>query len=86
MLSQIIDVIKFETGNLAYITGGQNCGRIGIITHKEKKTGSFDIVHVEDSVAHSFATIMSNVFPIGKGKQAWISLPRGKGVRWGRKA
>jgi small subunit ribosomal protein S4e len=66
---------------LAYITGGQNCGRIGIITHKEKHPGSFDIVHVKDSVGHSFATRLSNVFPIGKGKQAWISLPRGKGVR-----
>lgn len=78
---KILDFIKFEPGNLAYITGGQNCGRIGIITHKEKHPGSFDIVHVKDSVGHSFATRLSNVFPVGKGKQAWISLPRGKGVR-----
>jgi len=78
---KMTDFIKFEPGNLAYITGGQNCGRIGIITHREKHPGSFDIVHVKDSVGHSFATRMSNVFPIGKGKQAWVSLPRGKGVR-----
>jgi len=78
---KILDHIKFEPGNLAYITGGQNCGRIGIITHKEKHPGSFDIVHVKDSVGHSFATRLSNVFPIGKGKQSWINLPRGKGVR-----
>jgi len=78
---KILDFMKFEPGNLAYITGGQNCGRIGIITNKEKHPGSFDIVHVKDSLGHSFATRLNNVFPVGKGKQAWISLPRGKGVR-----
>jgi small subunit ribosomal protein S4e len=78
---KILDFIKFEPGNIAYITGGQNCGRIGIITNKERHPGSFDIVHVKDSVGHSFATRLSNVFPIGKGKQPWITLPRGKGVR-----
>merc|ERR1711976_1118104 len=79
--NKAVDYIKFEPGNLAYITGGQDCGRIGIITHKEKRPGSFDIVHVKDSVGHSFATRLTNVFPIGKGKQAWVSLPKGKGVR-----
>ena len=78
---KILDFIKFEPGNQVYITGGQNCGRIGIITHKDKHPGSFDIVHVKDSVGHSFATRLSNVFVVGKGKQSWISLPRGKGVR-----
>ncbi len=38
------------------ITGGRNLGRVGIVTHRERHPGSFDIVHVRDAVGHTFAT------------------------------
>ena len=38
------------------ITGGHNLGRVGVIQHREKHPGSFDIVHVKDAVGHTFAT------------------------------
>ena len=41
----------------------------------------FDIVHVKDAAGNQFATRLSNVFIIGKGTKAYISLPRQKGVR-----
>jgi len=72
---------KFEVGNIAYITGGRNTGRIGVITHRDRHHGGFDIVHIKDSVGHSFATRLSNVFVIGEGTKAWISIPKGKGVK-----
>ncbi|GFR80124.1 40S ribosomal protein S4 [Elysia marginata] len=75
------DYIKFDTGNLVMITGGHNLGRVGTITHRERHPGSFDIVHVKDAMGHTFATRLSYVFVIGKGNKAWISLPRGKGVK-----
>ena len=78
---KITEFIKFETGNIAYITGGRNMGRIGTITHREKHLGGFDIVHVKDAVDRTFATRLSNVFTIGQNNKAWISLPRGKGVK-----
>ncbi len=53
---KIRDFIKFDVGNLCMLTGGHNNGRVGIITHKEKHRGSFDIVHVKDAAGHSFAT------------------------------
>ncbi|PAA52138.1 hypothetical protein BOX15_Mlig022952g1 [Macrostomum lignano] len=77
---KIIDFVKFEPGNLCMITGGANTGRVGVITHKERHP-DFDIVHVKDSLGHTFATRESNVFVIGKGNQPWVSLPRGKGVK-----
>lgn len=43
-------------GNLAMVTGGHNLGRVGTITHREKHPGSFDIVHIKDTLGHSFAT------------------------------
>merc|ERR1712094_103308 len=74
--------LKFETGATAAITRGQNQGRVGVITGREKHIGSFEIVHVKDSKGRSFATRISNVFVIaGKDDEADISLPRGKGVR-----
>lgn len=54
--SKILDHIKFEVGNLCMITGGHNLGRVGIITSRERHPGSFDIVHVKDSLGHVFAT------------------------------
>lgn len=53
---KIVDFIKFETGNLCMVTGGHNLGRVGVITSRERHPGSFDIVHVRDSLGHSFAT------------------------------
>jgi small subunit ribosomal protein S4e len=78
---KISDFIKFETGNLAFITGGRNMGRIGVITHRERHHGGFDIVHVKDALDRQFATRLTNVFVIGQGSKPWISLPKGKGVK-----
>ncbi|KAK3090291.1 hypothetical protein FSP39_010674 [Pinctada imbricata] len=82
---KIKDFIKFDSGNLCMITGGHNLGRVGVIQHRERHPGSFDIVHVKDALGHTFATrqvsLLSYVFVIGKGNKPWISLPRGKGVK-----
>jgi len=75
------EFIKFEAGNLCCITGGHNVGRVGVITHRERHHGGFDIIHVKDSLERTFATRSSNVFVIGNGNQTWISLPKGKGVK-----
>jgi len=63
----------FVTGQICMITGGHNLGRVGIIMHRERHPGSFDIVHVKDSQGHTFATRLSNVFVIG---QVWSCAGR----------
>lgn len=77
---KITDFIRFDTGVIAMVTGGRNMGRVGVITHRERHDGGFNIVHVKDAIDNSFATRESNVFIIGKEKP-WISLPKGKGVK-----
>ncbi|KAI7883862.1 40S ribosomal protein S4-A [Lichtheimia hyalospora FSU 10163] len=79
--NKITDFIKFDIGNVCMVTGGRNIGRVGIITHREKHIGGFEIVHVKDSLDRVFATRISNVFVIGAGNKPWISLPKGKGVK-----
>ena len=54
--SKITGIIKFDTGNLVMITGGRNMGRVGVIVHREKHIGDFDIVHVKDALDRTFAT------------------------------
>jgi small subunit ribosomal protein S4e len=78
---KIDEFIKFDSGNICMVTGGHNLGRVGLVTHRERHPGSFDIVHIKDSLGHTFATRLNNVFIIGKGNKPWISLPRGKGIR-----
>ena len=80
-LHQMIEFVKFETGNLAMINGGKNTGRIGVIVSRERHQGSFDIVHLKDSAGHLFATRLGNVFVIGQGNRPMVSLPKRKGIK-----
>jgi len=78
--------VKFEAGNIAYVVRGKNHGRIGIISKIEKHPGAFDVVHLievtkKGRVPKPFTTRIDNVFCIGKGEKAWISLPKDAGVR-----
>jgi small subunit ribosomal protein S4e len=79
--NKIVDFVKFDVGNLVTIVGGRNLGRVGVITHRERHPGSFDIVHVRDAAGQTFATRLNNVFVIGKGTKSLVSLPAGKGVK-----
>ena len=56
VLQRSLIVAALCPGNLAMVTGGHNLGRVGTITHREKHPGSFDIVHIKDTLGHSFAT------------------------------
>jgi len=77
---KVTDFIRFDTGVIAMATGGRNMGRVGVITHRERHDGGFNIVHIKDALDNEFATRESNVFVIGQEKP-WISLPKGKGVK-----
>lgn len=53
---KVTDFVKFDAGNLVMITSGRNIGRVGVLGHRERHPGSFDIVHVKDSSGNSFTT------------------------------
>lgn len=78
---KILDHVKFEVGNTVMVAGGNSVGRVGTILHRERHPGSFEIIHIKDAVGHTFATRLANVFVIGKGNKAWISLPKGGGIK-----
>jgi small subunit ribosomal protein S4e len=77
---KVQDFVKFETGNLVYCIQGNNIGRIGVLTSRDRHMGGFDIVHIRDARGSSFATRLSNIFTIGKGKAPLISLPKDAGI------
>jgi len=77
---KVLDHIKFETGNLVMVTNGNNIGRVGVLTSRDRHLGGFDIVHIRDSRGHTFATRIGNVSIIGKGKNPLIALPKEKGI------
>ncbi|PVU98568.1 hypothetical protein BB559_001464 [Furculomyces boomerangus] len=78
---KIVDHVKMEVGNVAMVTGGRSMGRVGVITHRERHHGGFDIVNLKDSTGHTFATRLTNVFVIGEGSKSMISLPKNKGIK-----
>lgn len=75
------DIYKFEMGATVMVTKGHNAGRVGQLVHVEKHDGSFSIVTVKDKKGNSFATRQSNVFIIGGGDHAQVSLPKGRGIK-----
>lgn len=77
---KIVDFVRFDSGVVCMVTGGRNMGRVGVVTHRERHDGGFNVVHVKDAIDNTFATRESNVFVIGQEKP-WISLPKGKGVK-----
>ncbi|EEB09145.1 40S ribosomal protein S4 [Schizosaccharomyces japonicus yFS275] len=79
--NKIESFVKFDTSSMVMVTGGRNMGRVGVVTHRERHEGSFEIVHIKDALDREFATRLSNVFVIGEAGKAWISLPKGKGVK-----
>lgn len=76
--NQISEWFKNEPGHLAYITGGNNVGRVAQVLHVERHLGSIDIVHLKDGNGKTFSTRSANVFIIGNKKPS-ITLPEGDG-------
>lgn len=75
------DIIKFAAGATVTVTKGRNCGRVGELLHVEKHPGSFDIVFIKDKTGKEFSTRLANVFAIGTEGAAWVSLPKGNGIK-----
>jgi len=78
---KMLDFVKFEIGNMAMTSAGNNMGRVGTVVSREKHPGSFDIVHVKDSAGHTWTTRLQNVFIVGPGNKPWVSLPKGNGIK-----
>jgi small subunit ribosomal protein S4e len=53
---KVLEFFKCEPGNLVFVTGGNNIGRVGLMLHRERHLGSFDIVHVKDANGKLFST------------------------------
>lgn len=81
--SKITDFIKMENGNLGLVTRGANTGRIGVIEHIDVRDGAQNIVQLKDKRGHGFATLIDNVFVIGKGSNSVVDLPLQKGIKLG---
>lgn len=79
--SKVVGHYTFEAGQVSMITRGANVGRVGEIISIEKHPGSNEIVHLRDKKGNNFATRVENVFVIGQGKDAAVSLPKRKGIQ-----
>lgn len=78
---EIVSHFKQEVGNIALAIGGNNKGRIGIVTTIVRKPGKMDVITLKDANGSVFTTRLANIFIIGSGKKTSISLPKGKGLK-----
>ena len=79
---KIVDFIKLEMGKLCFVNRGQNTGRIGVLIHREKHMGSFDIAKLKDAKGNVFAVRLEACFVIGEGEgKSRVALPKRNGVK-----
>ncbi|KAK1333057.1 LOW QUALITY PROTEIN: hypothetical protein QTO34_006590, partial [Cnephaeus nilssonii] len=81
---QNTDFIKFDTGNLCMVTGGANLGRTGMITNPRETPWVFWYSSCERCQCNSFATQLSNIFVISKGKKTTTNKQTWKPFLMGR--
>jgi len=79
--NKVLEIIKFDVGQLVLITSGRNRGRVGVLQSREQHPGSFEIIYVKDSVGHLFATRLAAAFVIGNDTTPAIKLPKGRGIK-----
>merc|ERR1712222_26194 len=72
---------RMKQGNVCMLTGGNNKGRVGIVTNIMAKPGKINVVTCTDVNDIKFTTRLGNVFIIGNGDKAEITLPKDKGVK-----
>lgn len=53
---KILEHVSFEVGKMAYVTAGNNCGRIGTIKEIKKYDGSHNMITLEDEQGSTFIT------------------------------
>jgi len=79
---KIAEHIKLDNGKLCFVNKGRNTGRIGVLVHRERHLGSFDIAKLQDAAGNVFAVRLGAVFVIGDGlEKSRVTLPRGNGVK-----
>ena len=79
---KVTEFVKFDVGALIMVTKGRNTGRVGVIVHREKHQGSFEIIQVRDATGQTFATRLSSVFVIGENEASpLISIPKSGGIK-----
>ena len=78
---EVLDFYQMKVGNLAYISDGNNRGRVGRIVSIKQFPGSNDLVTLQDAKKRVFTTKIWYVFVIGKGEKAEIRLPKRRGLK-----
>ena len=79
---KVLEVLPLVVGATCMVFKGRNTGRVGVLVHRERHLGSFDIAQLKDAKGHTFAVRLGAVFVVSQvGQPAQISLPKGDGVK-----
>jgi small subunit ribosomal protein S4e len=79
---KIVDFLKLDMGKLCFVNKGQNTGRIGVLIHRERHLGSFDIAKLRDAKGNVFAVRLDACFVVGEGEgKSRVALPTRNGVK-----
>lgn len=79
---KVIDFIPFGTDKVAFVTSGENMGRVGVIQHIKEEDSGDSIITVEDFSEKVFTVRSKSLIIIGNNEEdLLISLPSQRGIR-----
>ncbi|KAF9762109.1 40S ribosomal protein S4 [Nosema granulosis] len=79
---KVVDFISFGADKIAFVTQGENMGRVGVIKHIKEVDYSDSIITVEDFAQKVFTVPSKALVIIGNTEEDLIiSLPSQRGIR-----
>lgn len=79
--SKVCGHIKFEADKIAFVFGGSNMGRIGVIKRMEKLGDGKTYLHLADANGKNFTVLESKSMVIGDKDSLWMSLDESAGIK-----
>lgn len=78
---KVVEYLKFEPGNVAFVYSGSNTGRVGVIKRIEKLRNGDANVYLEDANAKAFTVMQSRAMVIGTAGGLLITLDEQAGIK-----
>lgn len=79
--NKVVDYLRFEADKIAFVFGGSNTGRVGVIKRIEKLRDGKTFVYLTDANEKNFTVLESKAIVIGDKSSLWMSLDEQAGIR-----
>lgn len=79
--NRVVDSIKLGADKIAFVYGGSNMGRVGVIKRMERLRDGKVFLYLTDANQNDFTVLESKAIVIGDKNSLWMSLDEQAGIK-----